>query len=435
MKVTLIRPSYYLPDGQVHKIKRPYFISATLPYLAALTPEDVEVELVEENVQDVNFETDSDLIGITAIINTAPRAYDIADEFRRRGKKVVLGGVHFSSVPEEAIQHADAVVIGEAEDVWPQVLRDFQRGELRQFYRREGWADLSRTPTPRYDLLPYKRFPLTFYPVQTSRGCPHNCAFCAVTTFFGHTYRLRPVELVVRDVQATGSRYIFFVDDNFAVNKRRTIELCQALKPLKITWVTQVEITAGIDPEICQAMAESGCKAVVVGMESISPESLKAVGKRHNLSLLKDYPRIIRIFQESGIAVVASIIFGMNGDTLESIRQTVQFLMDNNVAGAMFYTLLPYPGTPLAHRLEREGRILTKDWNLYDARHAVIKPLNMEPKELEEALMEAYRRFYALASIVKRLFLPPRPYIFPIIFYNLEYRWAALRGTLGLLTQ
>lgn len=435
MKVLLIRPSYYLPNGRVHKLKRPYLISATLPHLAALTPEDVEVELVEENVQEINFDTEADLIGITATINTASRAYDIADEFRRRGKKVVLGGIHFSSVPEEAIRHADAVVIGEAEDLWPQVLRDFQKGELRPFYRRKSLADLSNLPIPRYDLLPYKRFPLTFYPVQTSRGCPRSCHFCSVSNFFGHTYRLRPVEHVIRDVKATGSRYIFFVDDNFTVSKKRTMELCEALKPLKVTWITQVEITAGLDPETCQAMAESGCKAVVIGIESLNPQSLTSVGKKHNLSLLEDYPKIIRSFQESGVAVVASVIFGMNGDTLQSLRQTVRFLIDNRVAGAMFYTLLPYPGTPLAQRLEKEGRILTKDWNLYDARHAVIKPLNMEPKELEEALMEAYRRFYSFVSIARRLLLPIRPYFFPLILYNLEYKWAAMHGTLGLLTQ
>lgn len=435
MKILLIRPSYYLPDGRIHKVRRPYLISGTLPLLAALTPPDVEVELLEENVQDINFDGDYDLIGITAMINTAPRAYDIADEFRRRGKTVVMGGVHVSSIPEEALEHCDAVVIGEAEDVWPQVVRDFQKGRLQRIYRRNGWADLSKLPIPRYDLLPFKKFPWTFYPVQTTRGCPNACEFCAVTQFYGHHYRFRPIEHVVRDVKATGSRNIFFVDDNFAVNRKRTLELCQALKPLNITWVTQVEVTLGNDPELCQAMAESGCKAVVLGMESISSDSLASIGKKHNLRVLEDYPRLIKNIQESGIAVVASMIFGMDGDTVESLKRTVEFLIENKVAGAMFYALLPYPGTPLARRLEKEGRILTKDWQLYDAMHAVIKPLNMEPKELEETLDWAYRQFYSISSIARRLFSPPRSYLYPIILYNLEYRWAAKRGLIGLLTQ
>jgi len=435
MKILLVRPSYYLPNGSIHKLHRPYLISGTLPYLAALTPPDIEIELLEENVQDINFDGDYDLIGITAMINTVPRAYDIADEFRRRGKTVVMGGVHVSSVPDEALQHADAVVIGEAEDVWPQLIRDFQKGELKRIYRREGWADLSDLPTPRYDLLPFKGFPLTFYPVQTTRGCPHNCEFCAVTKFYGHCYRFRPIEQVIRDVEATQSKYIFFVDDNFAVNRKRTIELCQALKPLGITWVTQAEVRIGEDPELCQIMAESGCKVVVVGIETVNPNGLASLGKKHNLPLVHKYAQLIRTIQESGIAVVASMIFGIDGDTSQSLRETVEFLIQTRVAGAMFYTLLPYPGTPLAQRLEAEGRILTKDWKLYDAMHAVIKPLNMEPEELEEVLEWAYQRFYSLPSIIKRLLFPPKAYIHPIILYNLEYRWAAKRGLIGLLTQ
>ena len=434
MKILLVRPSYYLPDGRVHKARRPYLISGTLPLLAALVPPDVEVEIVEEIVQDINFDGDHDLVGITSMINTVSRAYDIADEFRRRGKTVVMGGVHVSATYQEALEHCDAVVIGEAEQSWPRLIEDFRRGRMQRIYRSPGWSDLSKLPVPRYDLLPFKKFPITFYPVQTTRGCPNACEFCAVTAFYGHRYRFRPVEHVIRDVKATGSKYIFFVDDNFAVNRRRTLELCEALKPLNITWVTQAELRIGRDPELCRAMADSGCKAVVLGMESIVPDSLASLGKKHNLEVVREYPRLIRTIQENGIAVVASMIFGSDGDTVESLRRTVEFLIENKVAGAMFYALLPYPGTPLAERLEREGRILTKDWRLYDAMHAVIRPLNMSPQELEETLLWAYRRFYSVGSIAKRLW-PPRRYFFPIILYNVEYRMAAKKGLIGLLTQ
>ncbi len=433
MKILLVRPSYRRPDGRIQKNKRPYLFSATLPYLAALTPPDIEVEIVEEQFETVCFEGPWELIGLTAMINTVSRGYELADEFRRRGKTVVMGGVHVSALPEEAMAHCDAVVVGEAELVWEPLLRDFQRGELKRLYKAERLCELDNLPTPRYDLMHRRSFPYVFFPVQTTRGCPNRCEFCAVTDFFGGTYRHRPIEQVIRDVKATGSRHIFFVDDNFTADHQRTAELCKALMPLKIKWAAQGTITVGCDPELCRLMARSGCVAIIMGVESINKENLKSIKKGFNV--VEIYPQLLKTVRDSGIAVVASLIFGLDNDDPRSLARTVDFFIENNIGSATFFSLLPYPGTPLAKRMEREGRILTKDWTKYDAMTTVIQPKKMTPEALEESLHAAYRRFFSPLAIARRLLCPPRRYLIPMLLLNLEYALAARRGTIGFLTQ
>jgi len=397
----LICPTWEDVHRRKMKARAFRFPPVNLTLLAAMTPEEWEVSIVDENVDDVDFEADVDLVGITTMTATAPRAYAIADRFRARGVKVVMGGMHASAMPQEALQHADAVVVGEAEGCWHKVLEDFKRREMRGIYRSERFPDLAGLPIPRRDLLRKKAY-LTTNTIQTARGCPFGCSFCAVSYFFGRKYRMRPVKEVIAEIEAMGSKFVGFLDDNIAGDRRYAKELFQALASEGIMWAGQASTTIARDRELLKLAQKSGCKGLFVGFESISEDSLGEVGKRFNR--VEEYREVIKRFHDHGIVVEGAFIFGFDHDDLGVFERTLEFAKKSGLDLAQFGILTPLPGTPLRARLEREGRIISNDWSKYNIGHAVFRPKNMTPEQLEEGTQWAWLQFYSSPSILARLF-------------------------------
>jgi radical SAM superfamily enzyme YgiQ (UPF0313 family) len=359
----------------------------------------------------------------------APRAYQIADAFRARGKKVVIGGFHASLLPEEASEHADAVVVGEADEVWDEVVEDFRRNRLRRIYTCDHLADLSKLPTPRYDLLRKYRYSMKAWPVQTTRGCPMGCEFCSVQKFFGRSYRHRPVEHVVRDIKATGSRYIFFIDDNIAANRTYALELVRALKPLGLLWGCQCNLTVARDEELLQEAYDAGCFSMFVGVESINPESLESVKKVCNK--VEEYEELLTRMNRVGISPMVSMIMGLDGDGPDVFEETYRFLVDLHIPLAYFFILTPAPGTVLFERLQDAGRLFHVDWSRYNGDEVIIQPNRMTPGQLEEGFRQLYKRFYSLPAIVRRLLFPPQTSPFRLLVqlkYNLLHRRSLRAG-------
>ena len=370
-----------------------------LPVLASLTPPGVKIHLVDENVETVNLAEPADLVAISCMTASAPRGYEIADHFRARGVPVVMGGMHPSALPQEAAEHADAVVIGEAENQWPRVFADFAAGRPQQLYRTEKRPQLKDLPLPRRDLLCTHRY-LTVNLVQTARGCPHACDFCSVSPIFGRRYRFRPIPEVIEEIRSLGSRWVGFPDDNIVASPTRARELFEALLPLDLRWVGQGDLSMARDQELLKLMARSGCLAMFIGLESLSQDSLAAVNKRPNLGL--DYERAVAAIHRQGIDIIGSFVFGLDADQPGVFRQTVAFAERVKLGVAQFPVLTPFPGTPVYDELNQEGRITSFDWSLYTMGNVVYQPRNMTAAELLEGHRYAYRRFYSLPSIARR---------------------------------
>jgi len=370
-----------------------------LPVLASLTPPEADIHLVDEHVEAVNLDEEADLVAISCMTAAAPRAYQIADRFRARGIPVVLGGMHPSALPEEAGEHADAVVVGEAEGQWPQVFADCAAGHPQPLYRSETRPSLEGSPIPRRDLLRTNRY-LMVNLVQTARGCPHACTFCSVSPTFGRRYRFRPIPEVVEEIRSLRSRSVGFTDDNIVASRTRSMELFEALLPLKLQWAGQGDLSMARDEGLLKLMARSGCVAIFVGLESLSPASLAAARKRPNLSV--DYEEAIATVHRHGIDIIGSFVFGLDPDQTSVFRETVTFAERVKLAAAQFAVLTPFPGTPIHEQLRQEGRITNPDWSQYTMGHVVFRPRNMTAAQLGEGRVWAYRRFYSRQSIVRR---------------------------------
>jgi radical SAM superfamily enzyme YgiQ (UPF0313 family) len=396
-----------------------------LAMVAALTPPDVDVSLTDENVTGIDFQEQPDLVGITVLTVTAKRAYEIADTFRARGVKVVLGGVHPSVLPEEASQHADAVVVGEAEGVWPALIEDFKANRLRALYQQSERPSLAGLPVPRRDLFTRRGY-LVKNTVSTTRGCPYSCAFCTVTSFFGHTYRCRPVPEVLKEIDTLNRpKFIAFVDDNIVGSPNYAKELFSALTPYRIKWVAQCSITIAKDDELLRLAAASGCVSLFIGFESVSPASLAAVGKKVNM--VGEYENAIKKIHSHGIGIHGFFIFGFDEDSSDVFARTVRFAQKTGIETAQFDFLTPYPGTPFGKAMDEAGRISTKDWSRY-GHGLLIESRSMPRKTLEEGHDWAWREFYSLASIWRRLRFGRR-YSWAFWIANLSYR-ARWRGKL-----
>jgi radical SAM superfamily enzyme YgiQ (UPF0313 family) len=419
MRVVLIAPA---PASYIWRKRRAAFTlpPMALPLLAALSPPGVEVRLIDEAVQDVDLNLEADLVGFSVMTATAPRAYRLADHFRSRGIKVVMGGVHPSSLPEEALQHSDAVVIGEGEFHWPRVLKDADQGSLKRVYESSPSFPLDRLPVPRWDLLPAQRY---FVPrtVQVSRGCPMSCSFCSVSSFFGRSYRHRPLSQVIEEIKALKKRLLIFADDNIAGNPEVAKELFAAMIPLKKKWVSQCSLSVADDPELLDLAARSGCIGLLIGFESISPAVLKSIGKRVNLH--RQYQEAIRKIHARSIHIQGSFIFGFDEDTPESIPATVQFVKENRLTGVNYCRLTPFPGTKLYADLDREGRIIDRDWSKYDRQNVVFQPRNFDPLDLQEKIFWAYGQTYNLRSLWQR-----RPFSFQHFSLYLLLNFGYMKG-------
>jgi len=425
LKVRLIDPASEdsLLRHSRRELKTIWFAHLSLTTLAALTPEGIDVAITDENVEPVDFEEDIDLVGITGMTIHAQRAYEIAQPFRDRGIPVVMGGPHASALPEEAKTHMDAVVIGEAEDVWKDVLSDTKEGDLRPFYRAKGFCSMKSAVPPRLDLLKKEAY-LTTSCVQTSRGCPHRCDFCYVTQFFGNTYRCRPVDDVVEEVKGLKDDFIVFVDDNITGNPSHARELFTKLIPLKKQWAGQASITIARDDELLKLAAKSGCVSLFLGIESLSAENLRAVHKSFNK--INEYEESLKRIHDHGIMVLAGLIFGFDHDDEGVFERTVRFCEKTKIEAPCFFVLTPLPGTPFFDRMEREGRILHKDWAKYTGADVVYRPRLMTEETLENGFNWASRETYSYRSIMKRL-VHPQQRFFARMTTNLVFRKVARR--------
>jgi len=388
-----------------------------LPLLAGLTPPDVDVRLVDENVEPVDTNADTDWVAITCMTASAPRAYAIADAFRARGLPVVMGGIHPTVRPDEAAEHADSVVIGEAEPVWKEVIADLAAGRLRPRYRHHGYHDLVGLPRPRRELLRRERY-LTTDIVQTSRGCPNACAFCTVSTVAGKRYRFRPTDEVVEELRSLG-RWVGFVDDNLVGDHARAKRLFEALIPLKLRWVGQSDLSLARDPELLALAARSGCQAMFIGLESLSQDSLRAARKGPNTGA--DMGASIDTIHRAGVEIIGSFVLGLDGDDRDTFARTVAFTQRHKLVAAQFSVLTPFPGTPIYEQLEREGRILHRDWSRYTMSNVVFRPQHMTSLELQQGREYVYSRFYSLPSILARN-LTTRGRLALRLLVNLSYR-------------
>jgi radical SAM superfamily enzyme YgiQ (UPF0313 family) len=402
-----------------------YSIPLTLPYLAGLTPPDVEVDLryLGQKPIDGDYDKDYDLVGISALTTHAEAAFKVADTFKERGRTVVMGGIHPTIDPEHAAEHCDAVVVGEAETLWPRVIQDVKNKCLKKLYKDEQLPNLKGIPSPRFDLLDLSTSAgMVYYPVLTSKGCPNHCEFCSVPEMFGGRLRTRPLEDVVRDVKSivhnTGSRKITFVDDNVIGHRKYAKRLFKEIAPFKIKWAGECTLDIAEDPELLDLAAKSGCIQLSVGMESINEESLAEVGKSANL--VAKYPDQIRKIREKGIVLVTNIMFGFDHDSIESLLNTPEMLIRWKVPLLAPFILRPVIGTRLFERLQKEDRLLPQATHLHTRTDvATFIPKQMSPEELEQVFQKGVRRFYSLPSVVRRLLFPPRPSHSKVLFLNL----------------
>ena len=377
--------------------------------VAALTPPGWEITIVDEKVDRPNLEASADLVGITAMTTTAPRGYEVADHFRRRGIKVVMGGMHVSGLPEEALEHCDAVVMGEAEGQWPQVIQDFENGTLQRIYRHDAvWPPLAALPNPDWDLYRSKHY-LPVHFVETTRGCPVNCEFCAVTSAFGGRYRNRPQDEVLaelRNLRPFEGRFVlkncvFFVDDNIISNRTYAREFLTRIAEFNLRWFGQASVNIARDPELLQLCQRSGCVGLFLGFESLSPSTLASAGKRVNRPA--EYYEVVNRIHDHGIGIDGSFVFGFDSDDESVFDRTLDFVLRAKLEVAYFSILTPYPGTRLHARLEREGRILSRDWSTYDAHHVVYRPKWLTPEKLLENYQRVLQEAYSWPSVFKRL--------------------------------
>ncbi|MRR33680.1 B12-binding domain-containing radical SAM protein [bacterium] len=401
MKLLLVSPGW--PKGRLWGELGFKFPSLSLAALASVTPPGWEVGLVDENIETIDFLSDVDLVAITAMTPQAPRAYRIAAAFRARGIPVVMGGFHASNLPDEALEHADAVVVGEGELVWPRLLADFAKGAPERLYRAQDLLDMGCITPPRREIFSGKRYLFT-NTLQTTRGCPHDCEFCSVTPFYGRKYRKRPVDSVLGELETLRKKnsFAFFVDDNLVGDRSYALELFSGMRGMGFKWLSHAPINLARDPELLQAAGESGCVGMFVGFESLNEEALAAMGKVTNRAA--SYLDDARAFRDNGVGILGSFVLGYDGDTPAVFETLLRFCEQARLEAAIFPILTPYPGTAVRARLEAEGRITSSRWEDYDMGHVTFRPVGMTAEELQAGHDRLNRSFYSFSSMFRRIF-------------------------------
>jgi len=401
MKIMLMSPA-----GEVDRYRDGYrnrairYAPVTLTLLASMVPDDCEVIMVDEKVEKLDTNFDCDLVGISAITGTALRAYQIADLAREKGRTVVLGGIHPTLLPEEAAEHADAVVIGLAEKSWPKLIEDFKKGKVDKFYYPEELHDISGIPFPRRDLLKPNSY-ITYNTVQATRGCPHTCTFCVVPKCNNNDFFMRPVDEVIAEIATHSTKDLLFLDLNPIYNRDYALKLFEALIPLGKKWAGQVTTEIGRDMEMLKLFEKSGCKALFIGMESMSQSSIKEM-RKENVNITEFYTQLVNRLHDHGIALMGGFIFGFDSDDKDVFETTVEFCHRVNMDCPRYGILVPFPGTRLFEELDQQGRIINYNWSYYNSAHVVFKPWKMSGDELQEGFHWARRQTFSLWSIFKR---------------------------------
>jgi radical SAM superfamily enzyme YgiQ (UPF0313 family) len=433
-KVILIQPTQYgTKTGKPCKQGKIFLPGLGLPLLAAYAPANWEVKILIEVIDEIDYDEDCDIVGIGAMGHAIFRALDIASEFRKRGKKVFMGGYMVSIMPEFVKDHCDSVVIGDGEISFPKLLLDFEKtGIIKQVYN-EQLTSLVNQPIPRYDLLLEKKIGYML-PVQAGRGCPHTCSYCSIACIYKGRYFTRPVDEVMRDIihiKSLGYNRFFLIDDNIASNPEYLFEMAKRIEPLKMTWASQCTLLIAKNVALLKAVADSGCSILSLGIESLSQDGLNSLNK----SWVKTYESgtLLRRIQEAGIAPAIEMIIGTDGDTPASIRATADFVIRYKIPAPKFYVLTPLPGTDFYKEMKREGRLLHEDYEKYTAATCVFQPKHFTPNKLESAYMELYKTVYSYKNIFKRtifnkgILKNPLVYLF-MFFGNLVYKQSINKG-------
>lgn len=444
MKILLISPERERKKEEAFLFKLSFL---NLPYVAAVTPPGVECRIVDEAFEKINFEEAADLVGITAQTPVAPRAYSIAAEFKKRGIPVVMGGVHASMLPQEALQHVDAVVVGEAEGVWPDLIEDLRRGRLKRIYEGNGMADPSPLPLPRRDLL-NQTFYVPLKLLETTRGCPHRCDFCGVSKFFGYRYRHRPIAEVERELATLFQkgpvmshalkkilslwsrdlpyflkrRLLYIIDSNIAGDRRFCHDLLSLLRGFDLLWYGHAPVSIAFDQKLLEAFARSGCIALNLGFESFSKKNLDTMGKGFNQP--SRYAEAVEKIHDQGIGIMGTFIVGLDDDDPEVFQRIIDFCVDAKLDWALAFIMAPYPGTDSFLKLEKQGRILCRDWEKYDSLNAVYRPLLMSVEELEKGVRRIWKEVFSTTSIYKRIV--KRPWIHPLFYLAMNWQFHRL---------
>lgn len=399
------KPRLLLVYPATHKlgwVKRFQLPSLSLKQVAAVTPPEWDVWLADEVQEEIDFNGEYDLVGITAMTHQAVRAYQIADRFRERGVPVVLGGIHPTVLPDEAIQHADSIVLGEAEPVWADLLQDLQQGQLKQFYQVLPSGDLLTIPWSRHDFLAPRKY-LTTRTLQASRGCPYNCPFCTVTPHFGRTFRYRDPDDVLAELKSFKPGLMVFLDDNILGDPERAKPILKGMAGMGLKWGGQANLRFAEDPELVRLLAAAGCVGIFVGLESVDGEYAnlpKTAGKSSQADLIK------RI-RDTGVVVEASVIFGFDDHDEGVFERTVRYLENCAASLPTFHILTPYPGTALFTQFQQEGRMLHTDWHRYDHGQVVYQPRLMSPERLHSGWVQARREAYGWSAIAGRVMQSP----------------------------
>lgn len=402
MNVLIIQPKH---PSSVKLYGKCYMSQLTLPVIASQIPEGHDVKIIDENVEPIDFSSEVDLACITTMTPSATRAYEIASDFRNRGVKVLMGGVHVSAVPEEAAKYSDSVVIGESEGLFPTIFEDLKNDELKKYYRLTAKPALKDFPMPKHNLMKNKMY-VNIPKVETSRGCPFTCEFCSTTEFFGNKMRYRPVEDVVQEVVELNEDFIFFTDNNIIGSPKYAKELFRQLaiaKPkMNLRWISQCSINFANDEELLRLAAESGCVGMLIGFESLSEDAISSMGKKVNQ--VKEYESSIKKIHKAGIGIIGCFVLGFDDDDDAVYKKTVKFIRKNNIEMPQLTVLTPFPGTALRTRLEKENRVLHSNWQYYDATHVVFQPKWMTVKELRTLYDWTAKKIYSRLAIYWRVF-------------------------------
>jgi radical SAM superfamily enzyme YgiQ (UPF0313 family) len=429
MKILFIYPTRLDRNGRPVKFKKAFLPPLNLSILCSLTHKKHDTRIINDCVEDIDFDIDCDLVCITSITTQATRAYQIAKKFRSKEKKVILGGFHPTMMAEEAKLHADAVVIGEAENVWEQIMVDCENNRLKKFYRAADIFDMHRLIIPRWDTanldIYYKSVgrKMPRMPIYTTRGCVHDCMYCSVSKFFGRTYRFKPIENVLQEIDATAAESYIFVDDNIICKHDYTEELLKAIKPKGIWWFSQASVKLIKQPHLIDMAANSGCKGLLLGIESLSKETLKGLKKSWNRPEI--YKELFDRLKRAKIRPWVSLMFGLDEDSVESLTRTIDLLLSWDVHCIILWILTPLPGTELYQKLDGQGRINVREWSEYDSSHVVFQPKNFSPSELDDFYWSTYRRLHTAHAIFKKAKLsvktgynPVKDFINGLVFHS-----------------